>query len=232
MTSARFIGLSAIALAIGFNLPYAVLAVTFDYPDVLRQPAGTVLARFAAGGPALVLTWYGFMLSALALVPMSVALTVSPLRIRQTPALAIGAALAGSLAGLAQAIGLARWVFVVPGLAAVHADPSSDAATRAGAEQAFAVLNLYGGVAIGEHLGQLLTALFVLCLALMQLGEGNRRIAGIGSITAATLTVGAGEGLALALGHPGDLFSFFTIGGFLGLTVWLIATGLLLLRRS
>jgi hypothetical protein len=232
MTGPRLTGLSAITLAVVFNIPYEILILTFDYPDILRQPAGQVLDRFAAGGPALVLTWYGFLLTALALVPMSAALAITRARLQRAPALAIGAAMSGALAGLVQAIGLSRWVFVVPALAATHSDPAAEPASRVAAEQAFAVLNLYGGVAIGEHLGQLLTALFVLCLALIQIGEGNRRTAGIGGLTAATLAIGTGEGLAIALGRSGDLFSFFTIGGFLGLTVWLIATGALLLRRS
>jgi hypothetical protein len=43
---------------------------------------------------------------------------------------------------------------------------------------------------------------------------------------------GTGEGLALALGRDGAAFSTFTVAGFLGLTAWLIATGIGLLRRS
>jgi hypothetical protein len=38
--------------------------------------------------------------------------------------------------------------------------------------------------------------------------------------------------LAIALGQRGDLFSLATIGGFLGLTLWLIATGIGLLRGT
>jgi hypothetical protein len=217
------LGSSAIALAILFNAPYAVLAASFDYPQVLRQPAGAVLDRFAAGGPALVLTWYGFALAALALTPMAPALSLSTDRLRRAPVLAIGAALAGALAGVTQAMGLMRWVFVVPGLARDHLSP--DAGVRAGAEQGFNLLNAFGGVAIGEHLGQLLTALFVLLLALVQAGEGRRPVAGLGLCTAAAIALGTGEGLAMALGGDGGLFSLATIAGFLGLTAWLIATG-------
>ena len=233
MTNRRWAtGLSAIALAIAFNIPFSILAATYEYPDVLRRKAGDALDLFAAGGGSLILTWYGFALTALAFAPVAIALSLTSARIAARPALSVGAAIFGALAGIAQAIGLFRWVFVIPGLARVHADPNSTAEAKLAAEHAFDVLNQYGGVAIGEHLGQLLTALFVLLVALLQWREGARISAALGSLTAAAIALGTGEGLAIALGQPGELFSFATIGGFLGLTVWLIATGVGLLRGS
>jgi hypothetical protein len=92
------------------------------------------------------------------------------------------------------------------------------------------VLNQYGGVAIGEHLGQLLSALFVVCLASLQWTEGRRVTAGIGYATAAALAVGTNEGLAIALGQSGEVFGLVTIVAFLGLTLWLIVTGVGLIR--
>ena len=144
-------GVCAIALAIVFNIPFSVLAATYNYPDVLRGSANDALDLFAAGGAALILTWHAFALTALALAPMAIALSLTPARIAAKPALAIGAAILGSLAGLAQAIGLWRWVFVVPGLARIHADSASTQEAKLSAERAFDVLNQYGGVAIGEH---------------------------------------------------------------------------------
>ena len=35
-----------IALAVGFNLPFALLAARLDYPDILRQPVPEVLTAF------------------------------------------------------------------------------------------------------------------------------------------------------------------------------------------
>lgn len=225
-------GLAAIGLAVGFNVPYALLASTFSYPDVLRRAPGEVLAMFADGGSPLVLTWYAFMLSAVAMVPLAFALALTPSRVAAAPARAIGAAIAGALAGITQAIGLARWVFVVPGLAAVHGDAAAEAATREAGARAFALLNQYGGVAIGEHLGQLMTALFVALVASLQWREGRRVTAALGLLTAAAIAGGTGEGVALALGQPGDTFALATIAGFLGLTLWLIATGIGLMRRG
>lgn len=226
----RAVGVAAIGLALVFNIPYSILAATFDYPDVLRRPAGDVLQLFAAGGAPLILTWHAFAWCALILAPFAMMLALTPGRMSRQPGLAVGAAIAGAMAGLAQAIGLWRWVFVVPGLADIHADPGATLDAKLAAERAFDLLNQYGGVAIGEHLGQLLTALFIALVAGLQWSERARISAVIGFIAAAAIVVGTGEGLAIALGQSGEAFSLATIAGFLGLTVWLIATGVGLLR--
>lgn len=221
-------GASAIVLAIVFNVPFSILAATYDYPDVLRRPPGEALDMFAAGGAQLILTWHAFALSALALAPMAIALALTPQRVAERPALAIGAAITGALAGLAQAIGLWRWVFVIPGLARVHAN--GDAETQRAAERAFDILNQYGGVAIGEHLGQWLTALFILMLSLAQWSERARISAVIGFVAALLIAVGMQEGVAIAIGQSGETFALITIAGFMAFTVWLIATGIGLFR--
>ena len=223
-------GLSAIVLAILFNVPFSILAATYNYPDVLRGPPSEALNLFAAGGASLILTWHAFALCALALAPMAIALSITPRRIAEAPALSIAAAILGALSGLAQAIGLWRWVFVVPMLARTHADAAATPEAKLGVEEAFAVLNQYGGVAIGEHLGQWLLGLFVLCLALLQWRERRRISSVLAFVTFLALLVGTGEGLAIALGQPGDLFGLITIAGFLALTLWLIATGIGLIR--
>jgi hypothetical protein len=92
------------------------------------------------------------------------------------------------------------------------------------------VLNQYGGVAIGEHLGQWLLAFFVLLLVCLQWGERKFISAALGFVTTLAVLVGTGEGLAIALGQSGEMFSLATIGGFLGLTLWLIASGIGLIR--
>ena len=128
MRARPVLGVSAILFAIGFNVPYAVLAVTFDYPGILREPAGDVLERFTAGGAPLVLTCYAFMWAALLFVPLAAALALTRERITASPGLAIGAAIAGSLSGALQAIGLARWVFVIPAQATAPAAGQPSAA--------------------------------------------------------------------------------------------------------
>ncbi len=221
------LGVSAIVLAIGFNLPYANLVAIYDYPDILRRPAAEALVRFADGGPALILTWHAFAWAALLLVPLSFGLALTSANRATSDRLALFAAITGALSGMAQAIGLWRWVFVIPGLAQRHA--TGDAATKTAAEGVFDILNAWGGVAIGEHLGQWLLVFFVLGMVGLQWRQGRYLTGGIGFVTAITIGIGTTEGLAIALGREGDLFSLFTISGFLGLSLWLILTGLGLL---
>ena len=232
VSSRPLVGLGAIALALAFNAPFAILAATFDYPDVLRRPAGEALDLFAAGGAPLILTWHAFALTALALAPVAIALSLTPARIASKPALAVGAAIVGALAALAQAIGLWRWVFVVPGLARVHGDAASTHEAKIAAERTFELINQYGGVAIGEHLGQMLTALFVILLSTLQWGERRRISAVVGFATAIAIIFGAGEGVAIAIGRSGETLASVTIAGFMGLTLWLILTGIGVMRGA
>src|SRR5919109_1407638 len=124
-------GLLLLVLPVAYNLFFTLLARSFDYPDILRRPTGEVLERFAAGGSRLVLTWWGFTMSAVLLAPTVV-----------------------------QFLGLVRWPFAVPHLARLAADPATTPATRDVIEVTFQTLNRYLGVAVGEHLGYLLTGLW------------------------------------------------------------------------
>lgn len=219
-----FLGASAMAFAVGFNAPYAVLAVTFDYPAILREPASDVLIAFSEGGPHLIFTWYAFMAAALLFVPLAIVLSVTRDRLETAPAATITAAAAGILSGALQAVGLSRWVFAIPGVAA-RAESQPDTAAAQ-----FDLLNAWGGVAIGEHLGQLLLALFLSAMAILQMGERRIVSACLAILSGAAIAVGTGEGLALALNASGAVFSLFTIGGFLAFSLWLAATGLGLIR--
>lgn len=216
--AAPFAGAAMIALAVGFNLPFARLAATFDYPDILRRPTEEILAAFVAGGPALILTWYAFALAAILFIPVTLAHSLLAGRAAREPTLAVAAGVFGALAGMAQAIGLLRWVMVVPGLT-----------QDADATQAFALIHSYGGVAIGEHLGQLLTAMFVGTSAILQWREGRRLTAAVGALTTAAITVGAYEGVALALGMDGGTLGLAGVSGYLLLSVWMILSGIGLL---
>jgi len=230
MTRRSITGLATLGLAFAFNIPYAVLATMFDYPAILRHSAGAVLDRFAAGGSQLILTWHGFAMTALALAPIGIALSITRDRLVRDPALAIGAAITATLAAITQATGLLRWSLVVPGLARLHADPGATDEARRAAERTFDLLNAYGGIAIGETLGQILLVMFVLQLASLQWRERARLTSSIGIAAAILVAIGSGEGLALATGSLGRGFGAFTTSGFLALTLWMIATGIGLMR--
>ncbi|MGB3294731.1 MAG: DUF4386 domain-containing protein [Phormidesmis sp.] len=156
----RTTGILFILMVILSNIPYILLIQTFEYDDILREPVGNVLTKFQAGGTQLILIWFAFGLSALLLIPASVLLyRVMNLSKRsaqkETPGLVI-AALMGALSGLLQAVGLMRWVFVVPILANLYSDPSATATTQEIVSVVYQMVHQYGGVVIGECLGQTL----------------------------------------------------------------------------
>ena len=54
MQKEKTIGLLLIAGAIGVLIPYTILTVTFEYPDILRQNTGTILTKFHREGSSLI----------------------------------------------------------------------------------------------------------------------------------------------------------------------------------
>lgn len=207
-----------VGLAVAFNLPFAYLGAAFDYPNILRKPPAEILQAFTAGGPMLVLAWYGFALAALAFIPVGLAHALAKDRLRTAPALAISAAILGALAGLTQAMGLLRWVMVVPGLA------------QSGDAQGFMLLHAYAGVAVGEHLGMLLTAAHVTVISLMQGREGARKTTVLGLGIAVLIGLGAFEGLAMALQLDGKALGLMAMTGYIALTAWLVASAVWVAR--
>jgi len=108
-------GMLLILTPITFNVFFTSLSVTFEYPDILREPTGYVLRQFDAGGSGLVALWYGFMLTAVLFVPLAV-LVHKVLAREDTPYMAVATAF-GVVGGVVQFLGLVRWPFLVPYLA-------------------------------------------------------------------------------------------------------------------
>jgi hypothetical protein len=69
-----------IAVPIAFNLAFFELGRSFDYPNILREPADVILRRFDAGGTQLLLRWQALLLSALAMLPLVVLVAIALFR--------------------------------------------------------------------------------------------------------------------------------------------------------
>src|SRR4051812_4101840 len=164
MSLERAAGTLLITLPIAFNLFFFLLARLFDYPSVLRSPAGSILNRFQAGGLRLKLVWYGFMLTAVLLAPLAVLL--GQVLARDGLEIVPVATTIGVLAATVQFLGLARWPFLVPALARAYESPDSTAATRAAITVVFDSFNRYLGVAVGECLGYLFTGAWTVLLGI------------------------------------------------------------------
>src|SRR3954454_4813672 len=101
--------------AVAFGAAATVLSSTFEWPDILREPAAVVLAAFVAGGTSLVWAWFATAWTyALLLVPILLLPTV--LGRRGDPVLR-AATYVGATSVVLALIGFLRGVFVVPPLA-------------------------------------------------------------------------------------------------------------------
>ncbi len=223
-------GTFLIGWGIYLNIPFAILGAIFDYPNILRQPAAEVLLQFQAGGGRLLATWYAFALVAL-LFPF-VVLLLHRVRGSENETWWRLGTVAGILAGALQLLGLIRWVFVVPSLAAVFSDPQSSPASRDAAVVIFQALHQYAGVALGEHLGQLFTALWVLFVAAASFRSRIftkwQGVAGV--LIAVSLLLGLVEGFATVIAFDPGVFGVLPMFSFIALTLWVISLGISCLR--
>ena len=81
-----------------------------------------------------------------------------------TPILLAVATTVGVLAAAVQFLGLIRWPFLVPYLARAAAEPDASPARLEAVDVVFQSFNRYLGVAVGEHLGYLLTGTWTLLM--------------------------------------------------------------------
>ena len=180
------------------TLPYMWLIEHFGYDDILREPTGEILTEFHAGGAPLVLAWFAFAMSALLFIP--VAMGFERLLSLQGSS-ARGAQVLGIASAMAQALGLLRWVMVVPALAAAYVAPETSASMRDAVVVVFDAAHRFGGMALGEMLGQLLLAAWT-ALVSVQLYRGAiipRWIAVVGMLTIPFWLVGQTELLHLVV---------------------------------
>jgi hypothetical protein len=214
--------------SVAFALAATVLSSTFDWPDILREPADVVLPAFVAGGTSLVWTWFATAWTyAILLVP--ILLLPAVLGRRGDPVLRV-ATYAGATSVVLALIGFLRWVFVVPPLADSYV--TGDATTRAAVDAAWTAQHQFGGALLGEHLGQLLAIGWSVALSVIILGSRvlPHWLGVTGLIASALYLTNQGDILATAV--PG--FPVWDVGGLIGSVtwgLWVAVLGVLILRR-
>jgi hypothetical protein len=222
--SQKLTGILLILTPIAFNIFFTLLSVTFEYPDILREPTGYVLRHFDAGGSELVTIWYGFMLTAVLFVPL-VVMVHKVLTREDTPYMAVATAF-GIVAGVVQFLGLVRWPFLVPYLADTYLDPASSEASRESVAVVFEAFNRYAGVGVGENLGYLFTGLWTVLVALAMFRSPlpfRRWLSLLGMVSAAGVLVGTLEPAGF---EPAANIVVF---GYILWSIWLALTGVFLL---
>src|SRR4051794_14736498 len=197
-----------------FAVAATTLSSTFDWPDILREPADVVLPAFAAGGTSLVWTWFATAWTyAILLVPLL--LLPAVLGRREDPVLR-AATFVGATSVVLSLVGFLRWVFVVPPLA--DSFVTGDDATRTAVAAAWTAQHQFGGALLGEHLGQLLAIGWsvTLCVVILRTRTLPRWLGVAGLVVSVLYLTNQGDILATAV--PG--LRVWDLGGFIGSTAW------------
>lgn len=216
MPSNRLIGNLLIIGVIGVLVPYILLTIVFDYPDILRQDPGFVLTRFHEGGGSLIGVWWLFAIGGL---PLLVAYALLGQKLENRLYFVRWATTLGVISAVVQIVGLLRWPFVVPTLARQYVT-ATDLATRQAATVVFSAIHQYGGVVLGEHIGQLCTIAYTILLssAFAQLRLLPRWVSYVGYVASGIYLLAQGELFATVI--PG--FPSWALAGLLGSTGWLV----------
>ena len=222
-------GVLLILLPLAFNACFAMLAARFDYPDVLRLPTSEVLDRFRAGGTNLILLWWAFAMTAVLLAPTVVLLAlVLP---GADGSLLLVSTFVGVLAATVQFLGLIRWPFLVPFLAREAEAARGDAAREAAVDVVFQSFNRYLGVAVGEHLGYLLTGAWSVLagVAMTQSAATPGWLGVAGIVIGLALAACAFEFVGPFESRGWTLAEKLTPIAYVAWSVWLISTGVAVL---
>jgi hypothetical protein len=116
-------------------------------------------------------------------------------------------------------IGLLRWTFVVPVLANTFVN-TTDEATKVSAIIAFKTIHQFGGVILGEHLGQLFTIIWTVLISISftKLKLFPKWFSILGLVSAFIYLLAQAELFETVV--PG--FPVWDMAGFIGSTLWLI----------
>ncbi|WP_329005323.1 DUF4386 domain-containing protein [Kribbella sp. NBC_00709] len=221
----RTTGILFVVAAVSFAVAASVLSATFDWPDILREPADKVLRSYVDGGAALTWTWFATAWT-YALLAIPILMLPQAIKCTDSTVLRLATTL-GAASVLLSLIGFLRWVFVVPSLARAYVDGDVSAAA------AWTAQHQFGGALLGEHLGQLLAIVWsvLVSIVVLQTRVLPRWIGWAG--LAASLLYLANQGDVLATAVPG--FPVWDAAGLLGSTAWglwtiLLGVGLYLQR--
>ncbi len=215
MKTEKTIGILLIISAIGVLIPYTILTIIFDYPNILRQETGIILTKFHEGGNRLIWTWWAFAILGL---PLLEAYVLLGQKLEQKFYFVRWATTLGVIGLLVQMIGLLRWTFVVPVLA--NNFITGNEMTKEASKVAFQVVHQYGGVVLGEHIGQLFTIAWTIMItsAFAQLKIFPKWTIWLGYISSVIYLLAQTELFATVM--PNILV--VGLAGFIGSTLWII----------
>jgi Domain of unknown function (DUF4386) len=216
MQKEKTIGWLILFGAIGVFIPYTILTIIFEYPDILRQNTATILTKFHEGGSRLIWTWFAFAITGITLIPAYILIGK---KLENRSSLVRVATTIGLVGLIVQMVGLLRWTFVVPVLADTFVQATDDS-TKAAAIVAFKTIHQFAGVLLGEHLGQLFTIIWTVLISLSfaKLKLMPKWISWLGYASSFIYLLAQAELLSTAI--PG--LPVWDMAGFIGSTLWLV----------
>ncbi|MBK6399859.1 MAG: DUF4386 domain-containing protein [Bacteroidetes bacterium] len=229
MNTHRTIGLLLIIAGVTLLIPYTMLTIIFEYPDILRQDTSVILHKFHDGGSELIWTWFAFAMTGIPLLPAFILLGQ---KLENKTASARLATTLGVIGLIVQIVGLLRWTFVVPVLAETFVNATDDS-TKAATILAFKTIHQFAGVLLGEHLGQLFSIAWTVLISFTLLKQKMipRWLGVFGFIASFIYLLAQAELFATVI----PSFPVWDLAGFVGSTlwlIWLIIVGVTFLRKD
>lgn len=227
MKTEKTIGILLIIGAIGVLVPYTILTIIFDYPNILRQETGVILTKFHEGGNSLIWTWWAFAILGL---PLLGAYILIGQKLEQKFHFVRWATTLGVIGLLVQMIGLLRWTFVVPVLA--NNFVTENEMIKEASKVGFQIVHQYSGVVLGEHIGQLFTIVWTIMMtsAFAQLKLFPKWIIWLGYVSSFIYLLAQTELFSTVM----PTIPVIYLAGFIGSTlwiVWLIIIGVKMLKK-
>lgn len=162
---------------------FFILAPAINWPASLGEPPSVVLPLIREQSSAVFLGYLAYFIHALLLIP---AAAIIPAALGMDAVQSRTSAMFGALAGFAKALGITRWLFLMPGLATAYTAGNATPETQAAIVVVYEAFNAYAG-GVGEILGVgLFAGIWTLLLSAALLKSGGRML-GLTGIGAALL---------------------------------------------
>jgi hypothetical protein len=198
---------------------FFVLAPAINWPASLDEPPAIILPLILEQSGAVFAGYLSYLIHALALIPLAILLREA---LRLDGVMGRAVVTLGVLAGFAKALGITRWLFLMPGLATAYADPAATPATKDAIAVVYEAFNAYAG-GVGELIGVGLFAglwTIVISVAVMRQGWTLMGYAGFGAaaLLLSTLLSVVGIENPILLTLSGILWQLWTLA--LAITIW------------
>lgn len=198
---------------------FFILAPAINWPASLDEPPAIILPLILDQSTAVFAGYLSYLIHALALIPLAILLRDA---LRLDGAMGRVVVTFGVLAGFAKALGITRWLFLMPGLATAYTDPDATTGTQDAIAVVYEAFNAYAG-GVGELMGVgLFAGVWTIVISVAVLRRGWRLIgyAGFGAaaLLLSTLLSVIGIESAIMLTLSGILWQFWTLA--LAITIW------------